>query len=1092
MATLDAPVAKSTFDSRDYRSLRLDNGLRVLLVRDADTRTASAAMAIGAGAAKDPDGTCGIAHFTEHMSMQGSDLFPQDNAYKSHLNAHGGRSNATTSMEHTWYRFEISDNADNQALQSTLDIYARFFVKPLFNPEFVAREVKAIDAEDSKNRTNDERRLLQVMKAVTNKACSFHKYSTGCLETLVDLPAKADPPIQVHQLMTNFHATNYHPNNMALILVANAQLDDMQEMVTARFNMIPAGPPLPEGTPDIIADRVLTDQPPFVETHQLPTLVKFRPMRELRRLQLMWEVPVVRPHWRGSPTALLSHLLGHEGEGSIFAQLQNRGWITSLSAGDRIDQADVACFNVRMELTTEGEQHWQEAGAMVFQYVRQLTDLFDQDPTALNPHWEEYRQMGKVNFENEERAGAFVTATALCRRLHLYGAADVLTAGKLQGDIDMPLVRQYLSMLTPHKCIVFRTSPAFTAPPKPGEQQAGDAPPPDLPLTERWYGVPYGQEPLGEDVIGVWSVDAADPPTLRLPSLNPYIPDDLSLLCDEEGVGGVGEAPDFAVGADALAAALLACGCTGTDYNTDCSTVATPGAFASGSFRAATAPPPPPQSVQNLVAKVTELRTKFRPPVLVPTEANDECADPEAEVWFKLDTVFRRPKAHATVLLVTPEVSCDPAHAALLFRLLRHTLQQRLYPADLAGLYWNLSVHTHGLVLSVGGYSQRLSLLVHDVLDALLALNPEELADKFGTVKEQLVKNYRNFSYERADSHAHFNAAFFLEKGRWPVEEKLAACESATAESLGAFHRRLLASVNVKALVHGNITQANATDLCAQLNVKLKAHGAGKLTPARHPELRAVELPVGRFVLRAPPPSPAEKNSAMFMIFAVGQLDTDPKRTAMLSLLAQLVREPSFTALRTRGQLGYIVQATTWDYGAGKGAGVDCLALNVLSKTHSPPQVEQKAKEFFRDFRTTLGEMGSAELGTAKAALQSKLLEPPKQLSAENGRWWREIQYGDHQWDRREIKALAIESITLADMVAFYDEVVISKESRRQLSVHVHSNNHPISPDDWTVPDGAAAAEDAVDDLPTIIERDEWRTWQNSFGLHPASVNYPN
>jgi|AntAceMinimDraft_5_1070358.scaffolds.fasta_scaffold110236_2 hypothetical protein len=61
----------------------------------------------------------------------------------------------------------------------------------------VAKEVNAIDAEDSKNRTSDDRRLLQVLKAVTNPRCSYAKYSTGNAATLRDIPAQADPPVEV-------------------------------------------------------------------------------------------------------------------------------------------------------------------------------------------------------------------------------------------------------------------------------------------------------------------------------------------------------------------------------------------------------------------------------------------------------------------------------------------------------------------------------------------------------------------------------------------------------------------------------------------------------------------------------------------------------------------------------------------------------------------------------------------------------------------------------------------------------------------------------------------------------------------------------
>ncbi len=50
-----------------------------------------------------------------------------------------------------------------------------------------------------------------------------------------------------------------------------------------------------------------------------------------------------------------SHLLGHEGEGSIFALLKNLGWATSLSAGESGNSlSSCSIFMVHIELTDTG------------------------------------------------------------------------------------------------------------------------------------------------------------------------------------------------------------------------------------------------------------------------------------------------------------------------------------------------------------------------------------------------------------------------------------------------------------------------------------------------------------------------------------------------------------------------------------------------------------------------------------------------------------------------------------------------------------------------------------------------------------------
>ena len=51
-----------------------------------------------------------------------------------------------------------------------------------------------------------------------------------------------------------------------------------------------------------------------------------------------------------------SHLLGHEGKGSVFAVLKRLGWATGLSAGESgLSITSRSFFDVRIDLTDEGE-----------------------------------------------------------------------------------------------------------------------------------------------------------------------------------------------------------------------------------------------------------------------------------------------------------------------------------------------------------------------------------------------------------------------------------------------------------------------------------------------------------------------------------------------------------------------------------------------------------------------------------------------------------------------------------------------------------------------------------------------------------------
>ena len=58
------------------------------------------------------------------------------------------------------------------------------------------------------------------------------------------------------------------------------------------------------------------------------------PVRDLRSLSVVWSMPSVQPLHRTKPHRYLSHLLGHESEGSLLSLLKSRNWVDSLVAGE--------------------------------------------------------------------------------------------------------------------------------------------------------------------------------------------------------------------------------------------------------------------------------------------------------------------------------------------------------------------------------------------------------------------------------------------------------------------------------------------------------------------------------------------------------------------------------------------------------------------------------------------------------------------------------------------------------------------------------------------------------------------------------------
>ncbi len=70
--TVTDQLETPALDDRQYRVIKLENQLEVLLVQDADTDKASAAMDVNVGNFSDPPEFPGMCHIIEHMLFMGT------------------------------------------------------------------------------------------------------------------------------------------------------------------------------------------------------------------------------------------------------------------------------------------------------------------------------------------------------------------------------------------------------------------------------------------------------------------------------------------------------------------------------------------------------------------------------------------------------------------------------------------------------------------------------------------------------------------------------------------------------------------------------------------------------------------------------------------------------------------------------------------------------------------------------------------------------------------------------------------------------------------------------------------------------------
>ncbi|KAK7244519.1 hypothetical protein RIF29_39342 [Crotalaria pallida] len=495
---VEVEITKGRNDKRHYKRIILPNSLQVLLIIDPDTDKCAASMNVGVGSFSDPSDLPGLAHFLEHMLFYKSEKYPIEDSYSKYITEHGGSTNAFTASEQTNYYFDVNTDGFEEAL----DRFAQFFTKPLMPPEATSREIKAVDSENQKNLLSDGWRMHQLHKHISAEDHPYHKFSTGNLDTL-DVKPKAKG-LDTRNELVKFYEENYSANLMRLVVYTNESLDKIQNLVEEKFQDIrntnrscfhPLGKPC--------------------KSEHLQILVRTVPIKQGHKLRIVWPVTPEIHHYKEGPCRYLGHLIGHEGEGSLYCVLKTFGWATGLSAGESDWSLEFSFFKVSIDLTDAGHEHMQDIIGLLFKYIELL-----QKSGVCNWIFEELSAVCETKFHYQDKTPPIGYVVNIASNMQEYPPKDWLTGSSLPSKFSPSVIQMVLDQFSPNNVRIFWESKKFEG---------------HTDHVEPWYGTQYSIEKITDSVIQGWVLSAPGE-NLHLPAPNIFIPTDLSLKIVQEKV----------------------------------------------------------------------------------------------------------------------------------------------------------------------------------------------------------------------------------------------------------------------------------------------------------------------------------------------------------------------------------------------------------------------------------------------------------------------------------------------------------------------------------------------------------------------------
>ncbi|MCU4651548.1 insulinase family protein [Roseibacterium sp. SDUM158016] len=276
----------------------LDNGMQVVVIEDHRSPAVVHMVWYRAGAADEPPGVSGVAHFLEHLMFKATDEL-ESGAFSRIVEENGGSDNAFTSWDYTGYFQRVA--ADRLGLMMEMEADRMRDLR--FADEEVVTERSVILEERSERVDSTPGGLFnEQMRAALFLNHPYGVPIIGWRHEMEDLDREA---------LVSFYEDHYWPNNAILIVAGDVTPDEVRALAEEHYGPIPANPD--------IAERVRPQEPPQIADRR----VIFEDERVANPyVARAYPVPAREPgdQRRAAALTMLAQVLGGSGQTSILAR----------------------------------------------------------------------------------------------------------------------------------------------------------------------------------------------------------------------------------------------------------------------------------------------------------------------------------------------------------------------------------------------------------------------------------------------------------------------------------------------------------------------------------------------------------------------------------------------------------------------------------------------------------------------------------------------------------------------------------------------------------------------------------------------------
>ncbi|MBB64971.1 MAG: peptidase M16 [Waddliaceae bacterium] len=380
------------------------------------------------------------------------------------------------------------------------------------------------------------------------------------------------------------------------------------------------------------------------------------------------------------------------------------------------------------------------------------------------------------------------------------------------------------------------------------------------------------------------------------------------------------------------------------------------------------------------------------------------------QLYFVQDHLFQIPQVDMRFRIKAAYLDSGDAEKMVLadlhVRSINEALNTLSYPANLAGLHYEVTADSKGFTIHIVGYSDKALTFFNQVLEKIQNCAPSE--SQFTTYHDSLKQQYSNYDKENPLKQSLDLLRSVLFAKYVTKKEKAEALDKLSLQDLLLFQRYVFNKAYIEGIVFGNISDENARRAFENLSAAINHDPYPK---SEHKDREVIVLPEchGPYYIVK---NVERKGNAVLLMLQNGPASYTMR--GALDILRKAIQQPFFSELRTKQQTAYEV----WNVSQEIEKQLYSF-FGILSNSHDIRDLLARFELFFETFLHELGtdQFSEERFEAIRASILNELKQTPTNPS-EMVSLLQELAF-EHEanFKRIEERIQAIENLTFSQFI---------------------------------------------------------------------------